>query len=143
MNYFDTSAIIKIFVEEPGSKRVEDLVAGEPRLATSRVAYAEVHAALARRHREGTLAPRLHRMISRAFDFDWLAYVQVDLVDPLLALTRDLVRRYPLPGFDAIHLASAMHLQQELSEAMQIVASDQRLLAAARSEGLLIVDVRS
>jgi predicted nucleic acid-binding protein len=143
MNYFDTSALIKRFVQEAGSATVEALIAAEPRLAISKVGYAEVHAGLARRFREGALSPAAHRKISRSFDLDWRAYVQVDLPDLLLALTRDLTQRHPLRGFDAIHLASAIRLQQQLGEPMQFVASDQRLLAAAKSEGLATVDVRS
>jgi predicted nucleic acid-binding protein len=55
MNYFDTSALIKRFVEEPGSERVDAVVDEEPLLATSKVAYAEVHAGLARKLREKAL----------------------------------------------------------------------------------------
>ncbi len=143
MNYFDTSALIKRFAEEAGSPRVEALIAADPRLATSKVAYAEAHAGLARKLREGVLSPAAHRRVSRRFDSDWRAYIRVDLLDPLLALTRDLVRRHPLRGFDAIHLASAIRLQQQLGEPVQLVASDDRLLTAARNEGLATLDVRS
>ncbi|MGH7813446.1 MAG: type II toxin-antitoxin system VapC family toxin [Candidatus Binataceae bacterium] len=142
MNYFDTSALIKRFVEEPGSKAVEALIVAEPQIATSKVAYAEVHAGLARKLREGALTPTAHRRVARAFDSDWRACLRVDLADRILALTRDLVRRHPLRGFDAIHLASAMRLQEQLRETIQMVASDERLIAAARGEGMAALDVR-
>ncbi len=142
MNYFDTSALIKRFVDESGSKRVAAVLAREPVVATSKVAYAEVHAGLARKLREKALATAAYRTISRTFDTDWRAYVRVDLADPLLLIVRDLVRRHPLRGFDAIHLASAMRLQQQLGEEMRMVASDDRLLAAAEEEGLRTLDVR-
>jgi predicted nucleic acid-binding protein len=112
VNYFDTSALVKHFTEEAGSRQVNALIEAEPRLATSRVAYAEVHAALARKLRERALTPVFHRTIARSFDSDWRTYTRVDLVDPLLALTPDLVGRYPLRGFDAIHLASAIILRE-------------------------------
>jgi uncharacterized protein len=142
MNYFDTSALIKRFVEEPGSKRVDAVLDGEPFLATSKVAYAEVHAGLARKLREKALTTAAYRRTSRVFDTDWRAYVRVDLADPLLLIVRDLVRRHPLRGFDVIHLASAMHLQEQLGEEIQVVASDDRLLTAAGEEGLRTLDVR-
>ncbi len=142
MNYFDTSALIKQFVEEAGSQRVDSLIAAEPQLATSKVTYAEVHAGLARRLRDGTLGEAAYERVSHMFDSEWTAYVRLDLVDPLLALTRDLVRRHPLRDFDAIHLASAMLLQQQLTQAVQLVAWDERLLRAASVEGLATVDVR-
>jgi uncharacterized protein len=142
MNYFDTSALIKHLIEEAGSERVETLITAEPRLATSQVAYAEVHAALARKLREGALTPAAHQTISHSFDSDWRLYLRIDLIDPLLALTRELVLRHPLRGFDAIHLASALRLRERIGEAVQLVASDERLLVAAKNEGLATVDVR-
>jgi predicted nucleic acid-binding protein len=143
MNYFDTSALIKRFVDEPGSARVEGLVEKEPTLATSKVAYAEVHSGLARKLREGAFTAVTHRRTSRAFDTDWRAYVRVDLTDEVLTLARDLVQRHPLRGFDAIHLASALRLQRQLAEDIRFIAADGRILAAANSEGLATVDVRS
>jgi hypothetical protein len=52
------------------------------------------------------------------------------------------VRRHPLRGFDAIHLASAIRLQQQLGEEIRVIASDDRLLTAAEEEGLRTLDVR-
>ena len=56
MIYLDTSALIKRFVTERGSRLVRRLVAQPPAVATSKIAYAEVHAALARKRREGRVA---------------------------------------------------------------------------------------
>jgi uncharacterized protein len=142
MNYFDSSAVIKRFVEEAGSKRVEALFEAEAAPATSKVAYAEVHAGLARKLRERGLTPAAHRNASRAFDADWPAYVRVELVDPLLVLARNLIQRRPLRGFEAIHLASALRLRDQIGEEVLFVAADERLLAVASSEGLATVDVR-
>jgi uncharacterized protein len=143
VNYFDTSALIKHFVQEAGSRRVAAIITAEPWPATSKVAYAEVHAALARKLREGALTPAAHRTISLSFDSDWRVYLRIDLVDPLLALTRELVLRHSLRGFDAIHLASALRLRERTGEAVQFVASDGRLLTAAKNEGLATIDVRN
>jgi hypothetical protein len=107
------------------------------------VAYAEVHATLARKLREGALTLAAHRRIADSFDSDWHLYIRLDLVDSLLALTRELVLRHPLRGFDAIHLGSALVLQEQLGEAIQMVASDERLLVAGGKEGLATLDVRS
>ena len=141
MNYFDTSALIKRFVEEPGSEHVESLIDAEPTVATSMVAYAEVQAGLARKLRERTLSSAGHRRTVRAFDVDWRAFLRVGVTDALLALIRDLVRRHPLRAFDAIHLASAVHLQTELGEGVRFIAADPRLLTAAARERLGTFDV--
>ncbi len=143
MNYFDTSALVKRFVEEPGSRRVEALIAAQRHVATSKIAYAELHAALARKLRERKLTLPAYRRVSARFDSDWRAYIRVEFADALLELTRDLVRRHPLRGFDAIHLAAAIRLQDQLNEAIHFVAADQRLIQAAQHEGLAAIDVQS
>jgi uncharacterized protein len=61
----------------------------------------------------------------------------------IMELTRELVLRHPLRGFDAIHLASALRLRERIGEAVQFVASDRRLLVAAKNEGLATIDVRN
>ena len=143
MNYFDTSALVKRFVEEPGSRRVEALIAAQAQVATSKIAYAELHAALARKLRERKLTLAAYRRISGRFELDWHAYIRVELTDALLELTRELVRRHPLRGFDAIHLAAAIRLRDQLNETIQFIAADRRLLHAAQREGLTGIDVRN
>jgi predicted nucleic acid-binding protein len=49
--YLDTSALVKIYVEETKSTVVRENVQHAEGLATSRIAYAEARAAFARRRR--------------------------------------------------------------------------------------------
>lgn len=136
MTYLDTSALVKHFMAEKGSDRVQEMVrSGEP-AAISKIGYAEVHAALARRRREGGLSTRQYAKACRSFEEDWKTYVKVDLRDEVLLLARDLIKRQPLRGFDAIHLASALTLGRELGEPMTFIAADARLLDAAKVEKL-------
>ena len=140
MTYLDTSALVKHFVAEKGSDRVREIVsAGEP-AATSKIGHAEVHAALARRRREGGLSTRQYTTACRNFEENWQTYVKVDLQDEVLLLARDLIKRRPLRGFDAIHLASALTLGRELGEPMMFIAADARLLDAAEAEKLRVLN---
>ena len=136
MNYLDTSALVKRFIAENGSEIVGQMLSGGEPPATSKIAYAEVYAALGRRHREGALSSRRYAQACKSFEADWKAYVRVDLRDEVLQLARDLIKRRPLRGFDAIHLASALVLGRELGEPMMFVAADARVLAAAEAENL-------
>ena len=47
--------------------------------------------------------------------------------------------RHPLRAGDAIQLASALLLRRELGEPVKFVAYDNRLKAAAKAEGLVVV----
>ncbi|MEW6324882.1 MAG: type II toxin-antitoxin system VapC family toxin [Nitrospirota bacterium] len=141
MTYLDTSALIKRFVAEKGSGVVRSLVGRKEPVATAKIAYVEVFAGLARKRREGHLSANRHALICRQFERDWQAYIRVDLMDQVLMLARDLIRRHPLRGFDAVHLASAMMLKNETREPVVFAAADEQLLRAAKAEKLGVLDV--
>lgn len=141
MNYLDTSALIKRFVAEKGSPLVQTLVTRKGPIATAKIAYAEVYAGLTRKLREGHLSDASYALACRHFEADWQAYIRVELHDDTLFLARDLIRRHPLRGFDAIHLASAISLKNALGEDITFAAADERLLRAAKAEDLKILHV--
>lgn len=143
MIYLDTSALIKRFVAEVGSETVNELMASTPPVATAKIAFAEVHAGLKRKHREGFLSGRDYALSVRQFEDDWESYIRVDLRDEILRLARDLIRQHPLRGFDAIHLASALSVKRALGEDFAFAGADVRLLRAAASEGLNSINVET
>lgn len=136
MTYLDTSALIKRFIAERGSDVVRRVFAEGRPVATARIAYAEVHAALARRQREGDLLREAYRSAVRQFERDWTGYIRVELHEDILRGVRTLVGRHPLRAYDAVHLASALHLRNSLGEDLTFAASDERLLTAAGAERL-------
>ena len=143
MIYFDTSALVKRFVNEKGSLLVRSIVKrGEP-VATAKIAYAEIFAGLTRKLREGQLPNTLYILACRQFERDWESYLRVDLHDDILFSARDLIQRHPLRGFDAVHLASALSLKEALGEVITFAAADGRLLGAARSEKLEALNVET
>ncbi|HWQ70023.1 MAG TPA: type II toxin-antitoxin system VapC family toxin [Patescibacteria group bacterium] len=141
MNYLDTSALIKRFVAEKGSPLVQTLVKRKGPIATAKIAYAEVYAGFTRKLREGHLSDTQYALACRQFEADWQAYIRVELHDDTLFLARDLIRRHPLKGFDAVHLASAISLKNALGEDITFAAADERLLRAAEAEDLKILHV--
>jgi len=129
------SALIKRFVEEPGSKRIDTVLAGEPILATSQggTPASPRRACEREKLREKALTTaRLSKNVARLRPR--LACLRAGRSGRtrILFIVCDLVRRHPLRGFDAIHLASAMRLQEQLGEEIRVVASDDRLLTAGR-----------
>jgi len=110
------------------------------RVFTSRVAYAEVHVALARKRRDGGLSAALFQTSASAFDTEWPAYDQVLVDAETLGHVRRLVRRHALRGYDAIHLAAALWVVQQLGDPLEFWVSDARLETAARRERLGVVN---
>jgi predicted nucleic acid-binding protein len=134
--YLDTSALVKLYVREAGSRSVRRNIAAAVVVATSRVAYAEARAALGRRHREGGIAARGLRRAVRALDRDWPAYALVEASAGVVHRAGALAEARALRGFDAIHLASALELQSLVGTPVTFVAFDARLIQAAAAEGL-------
>jgi len=136
--YCDTSALIKRYVDEEGSARVNDLWDGSSAIATSVVAFAETLAALNRKRRENILVGKDYTRTAAQFKNDFSHCILVPVTSALNAAIETLVRAYPLRGFDAIHLASALVIRNADKSQMLFACFDRTLNSAAASEGLRI-----
>ena len=102
---------------------------------------AEVYSALNRRRREGTLpAADYARIVTDFAALCMMQYTLVELTAPIVERARRLVEQHPLRAYDAVHLASALAVNESLLTAgllaITFVSADQRLLQAAQMEGL-------
>ena len=140
MIYADSSVIVRRYYHEPGSSRVRDDWVQPEHVFTSRVSYAEVHAALARKNRDKGISAAQLRRIGNAFESEWPAYDQILVDGATTAHVRRLVRRHALRGFDAIHLSAALWLQEQLGEPVEFWVSNERLMAAAAKERIAVVN---
>ena len=136
MIYFDTSALIKLFILEKGSENAQRLFHDHFPPATAAIAYAEIYSGVNRRKREGYLSAQQYTRLSRRFEEHWTTYIRIELTEEVLAGAKELLERYPLRAFDAIHLASAISLQKGIREPLPFAAADSRLLDAASAERL-------
>ena len=129
---------MKRYVREEDSSRVARwLAAGTA--ATARLSAVEVASALARRCREGAFPPAERDRALAALELDLNALRTVELSTPVVLEARALLVRHPLRTGDAIQLASALLLRRELGEPVTFAAYDDRLKAAAKAEGLVVV----
>ena len=134
--YLDTSALVKIYVQEVGSLDVRRQSVEAEAIATSRIAYAEARAALARKHRENGLSRKDYRSVIEDLDQDWENYFIVDVSDSVVRFAGILAEKHALRGADAIHLASSVTLGKQASRSVMFFCFDKRLALAARKEGL-------
>ncbi len=139
--YLDTSSLVKLFVEEPGTDEVRSWADQAEILATSRVAYAEAMAAFARRHRDGSLDDEALATARAALEDQWhlLARLEIDELE-----AGELALQYALRGFDAIHLAAALTLLRSGGGTRIAFSSfDHQLNRAAAAKGLEILTIQA
>ena len=85
MRYCDTSALVKQYLHEAGSKIVLELLKTGEKVYTASLTYAETHAAFSRRNREGRLTRETTRRLALRFDKDWESY-------DIVVMTKNVLR---------------------------------------------------
>lgn len=136
MMYWDTSALVKLYVEERGSRQVAGWQ--HDMRASSVIAYVEMRSALSRRRRSGHLTVQQVRTAVDQFIADWQAYVRIPLHSDIIDRSARLVEQHALRTLDALHLAAALQLQDDMDEPTEMLSADGALLAAATAEGLTV-----
>jgi uncharacterized protein len=134
--YFDSSALVKLMLEETDTDRAVDLWDGCDAALSSTLSYPEVCSALAAAHRDHRLSgPRLRTALAE-WDGYWSDLRLIELTSAVTQHAGELVAVHLLSGADGVQLASAL----AFADADLVVASwDRRLAAGASAEGLRTV----
>lgn len=131
MQYVDSSALVKRYVEEPESSRSNGLLDADQDWITAAISEVEIRRVLAIRLEGPALAD------ARAgFLRDWERTAVVALDATTLGQAAALAEATRVRSLDAIHLAA---LSRAGSRATRMVTFDIRLAAAARSLGWAVV----
>ncbi len=134
--YLDTSAWLKLYVDERGTQEVIAAVQSAELVAISRIAYAEARAALARVLREKRTTHAEHRKRIAALDTDYVEVLKVEVSEEVVRQAGELAESHALRGFDAIQLASARWLARKTRKPVRLLAFDKRVNKAAHALGL-------
>lgn len=129
----DASAVMKLFVPEPGREAALDLWGRASTVYASRLAYPEVRAALARAQRGGRLSPSGVRRTRQYLERRWSQVAVLEVTASVARAAGDLADRYALRAGDAVHLASALVLEDP---EVTVATWDRRLARAAHDAGL-------
>ncbi len=145
--YFDASALVKRYTRESGSDRILFLFRNVPleRLLCLTIGAMEVFWICVRKRNDRRITSHQferavtylkREVINRQSNFR-----TISLPDSLIWDSMDLIETHSLNSVDALVLRSALNITAELGnmgDTLVLVASDQRLLRAARAEGLQV-----
>jgi predicted nucleic acid-binding protein len=136
--YFDASALVPLLISEPGSARARQLWSVAPVVASARIAYAEVGAALAQAHRMKRLTEGDFEAAMEKFEGYWQDLSVLEVGDALVREAARLAHSQGLRAYDAVHCAAAAQLTDMDCVA---VAGDRALLDGWSSLGLVTIDL--
>jgi len=142
--YLETSALVKLYVYEPGTEYLVGLTtsAARNRFAILSLAQVEFRAAIRRQQRGGEISGSGADLLIESFrEHSEGRFLVQPFTDSLLDVAMALIDGYPLKGFDAMQLAGYLVLRS-ISGADEpvFVCADKTLLSAARNEGCPILN---
>lgn len=131
--YFETSALIKLFVDEPGADQAQDLGDDADLVTVALVAYPEARSALAAAQRAGRISAAELDEVKKGLDRRWTQAQVIDFDRPVAFSAGEIAERFGLRGYDAVHLATATSLQDD---SLLIATWDRELASACLDVGL-------
>lgn len=141
--FFDTSGLVKRYVEEKGSDWVRSICDADSTevIFVADITEVELASAFFRKVKGGLLTIYEAESALGQFDIDKLhQYVVSGVNYDLIKVARGLIEKHSLRAYDAIQLAIAIecNIEQTFLELPRIsfITADRELLQAAQSEGI-------
>jgi hypothetical protein len=134
--YLDTSAFLRLFLDEPESEQVSRAVQEYEELYALRLVLTEARVSLERLRRDRRLSQEDHDRTMEALNLYWETQIQVvELSEDAYVSAEGMVSAQPgLRALDALHLGAARMLRKALRPApVDFLSCDHRQRLAARS----------
>ena len=139
MNFWDTSALAALGVDEPRRQLALRILEEDDRMAVWWGAPVEYVAALSRRERDGTLTTNeVSAHLVRLHALSQVCY-EVQPGRRIKGLAQRLLCVHPLRAADSLQLAAALAVAEGDPSSVGFVCFDARLNQAASREGLAIL----
>lgn len=136
--YFDTSALVKRYVREAGSEKIEEFIAQAEYLETSALTELELTHFFERAKRERRLDSPIYRKVFGYFERDIRGGVisLVNMDKESWKNAKRLIQQRRLRVADSIQLATAIAANERFRGEIHFVCADEALLQAAKLERL-------
>ena len=141
--YLDTSALIKLYVEEEGTERVVAITDDFDgvQVVILDVTPLEARSAVRRRQREGDISGAdADRILERIEDDTSSRFLVQPSTSAVIEGAARLIDRHPLRAYDALQLAGCLVIRDIVPGPLTFVCADVRLCGAAELEGLTVLN---
>ncbi len=138
MRFWDSSAIVPLLTDEPGSAHVRALIERDEQMAVWWATPVECWSALARQRRKELITIDEEDRAGAFLDELQHTWYQVPPSNEMRRQAHRLVRVHPLRAADALQLAAAIMWSSRTDE-NEFVTFDKLLREAAQLEGLAVI----
>ena len=139
MRFWDSSALVPLFVREAHSPAMRSLVDTDPEMLVWWASHVEFASAVHRLRRQGALTPVEAAGVLETLATLMDAAAAVQPSDAVLAKALRLLSIHPLRSADALQLAAALLWARDDPAGNEFVSLDDRLRNAALLEGFRVV----
>lgn len=139
MKFWDASAVVPLLADEAPRSELLDLLQQDPQMLVWWGTPVEVVSALARRERAGALTDRDVADAIATLRLLGDSWEEILPSDAVRRTAERLLRSHPLRAADSLQLAAALIAAEQDPAALEFVCLDERLAAAARREGFLVI----
>jgi predicted nucleic acid-binding protein len=139
LRYWDSSALVALFVQQTATSDMQGLYSQDPGVVTWTLSEIEILSALCRLEREGDLDPDGFQRAVERLDELLQTVDTVNAFDAVKVRARRLLRTHVLRAADALQLGAALVCVSDDPSRWPFVCLDDRLAAAARREGFAVL----
>ena len=139
MNFWDTSAVIPLCVQEPLSATVRDLLMCNTSMVVWWGTHTECISALMRRVREGGMPPTDEQAARRVLDRLAQSWMEIQPSETVRSIAERLLAVHVLRAADALQLAAALMACEAHTKGQGFVSLDQRLRVVGYKEGFTVL----
>jgi predicted nucleic acid-binding protein len=139
LRFWDSSALVPLFIAEPSSDRMDELLSEDRSLVVWWGTPLECLSAIGRRERAGEMDAAEASTVGAALWELAARWVEVAPVERVRDTAARLVRVHDLRAGDALQLAASSVASEDGSDRLAFVTLDDRLALAASREGFRVL----
>ena len=127
--YFDTSALIKSYIEEEGSDKVKSIIDSATEIFVSSITSLECNSTIRRLLLEKSITETSYNLLRKKIEQDFQDFRIIPLTTRIEHLAKDYIHQFQLKTLDSIQLASCSSVLEDIHS---FVLSDEKLLSSAK-----------
>ncbi len=139
MRFWDTSALIPLFVAEGATPQMQRRLREDPEVIVWTLTRVELLSAFARRRRAEPSSARRLGAARRGVLSAWEHWSEVTAVEVVRRHAERIVETHPLRAADALQVGAALVAAEDFPATLEFVTLDRKQAVAAEREGFPVI----